>query len=289
MTLDLERAGSTATAGGDGLPAAEAGQRRCIFIGGAEGSGTTLLLRLLSAPAGGAALGGNHFRLPPDPAARRLAAAFEAANRQLWDRKLSFEAHAEARRRWREAMAAILAAATFADTSRFFFKRSFPFATPRDRYAPDLWDVADLWPDGRILTIYRDPRAATYSAFRRGFDTDLRRLAVTCCEQLTWLDAQVRALGRERVLTLSYAALCASPLPVLAPVAAFCGMAFGPLAAAVAAEPLAHEADDRWARELPPGEAAWLDEFFDCRRRRQWETLVGSQQEAQRYSSASCR
>ena len=248
--------------------------RKFIFIAGAEGSGTTVLLRFLSAPAGGCSLGGNFVKLPNHPEARPLMLAFDAANRQLWDRKLSFREHAEARTRWHQALEAILASDAYAAEKRLFFKRSFPFAHPRDQYAPDLWDICDLWPGGELLVIYRDPRAASYSAFRRGFDNDIRRLAVVCSEQLTWLAAQVTAIGREHVSIVSYAELCRSPLAALAQAAARCAIPFVEIEKVVAGEGVVSDADDRWSRELPAEEVAWLNEFFDARRLRQWAALA---------------
>lgn len=250
--------------------------RKFIFIGGAEGSGTTVLLRFLSAPPGGCSLGGNFVKLPNHPESRPLMAAFDLANKQLWDRKLSFAEHAEGREKWRAALEAILASPAFANEKRLFFKRSFPFAHPRDRFAPDLWDVLDLWPAAELAMIYRDPRASTYSAFRRGFDNDLRRLAVVCSEQLTWLAAQVEAISAKRFSLLSYRELCRDPLATVAPVAERCGIPLGDIARVIEAEGTISGADDRWARELPAAEAKWLDDFFDARRRRQWAVLEGA-------------
>lgn len=271
-------AGSVANAPGGGVGRlARSDQRKFIFIGGAEGSGTTVLLRLLSTPPGGTSLGGNYTKLPDDPAARPLTAAFDAANRQLWDRKASLTDHEAGRARWYETLEAILDSEAFADTSRFFFKRSFPFAMPRDQYAPDLWDVYDLWPEAQVITIYRDPRAAAYSAFRRGFDTDIRRLAVVCSEQLTWLAGQIRAIGRERVPVISYRELCSDPLAVLRPIAELCGIPMEQVEAAVAAEGLKTTTDSRWSQELSREEVHWLNTFFDERRMAQWDILTGGQ------------
>jgi hypothetical protein len=250
-----------------------AAARNFVFIAGAEGSGTTVLLRLLSAPNCCAALGGNYRKLPDHPEANRLADNFVAANARVWNRKLSWEEHENGRADWRAAMSAILAAPGFAETSTYVFKRSFPFARPRDQFAPDLWDVIDFWPGARILVIFRDPRASTYSALRRQFDSDLRRLAVVCSEQLTWLAGQVRAIGPEQVLLISYAKLCEDPRAVLGPVADFCGLARDKFIEGAQRQEMDGAADLRWRRELSERESEWLDQFFDARRRRQWDLL----------------
>ena len=244
-----------------------------IFIGGAEGSGTTLLLRLLSSPKGCASLGGNYQKLPGHPDAKPLADAFIAANSRVWDRKLSFTEQESGRREWRAAMDHILVAPAFTEISHYLFKRSFPFASPRDRFTPDLWDIMELWPDVKILVVYRDPRAATYSAFRRKFDTDLRRLAVVCSEQLTWLAGQVRAIGPERIRIISYARLCADPGAVLEPVADFCGIPFDQVTDALGGEEVDANADSRWSHELSGQDSHWLKRFFNGGRLRQWEIL----------------
>ena len=50
--------------------------RKLIFIGGAEGSGTTVLLRLLSAPDGCVSLGGNFQKLPDHPRRRNRSPTY---------------------------------------------------------------------------------------------------------------------------------------------------------------------------------------------------------------------
>ena len=263
-------------AGSEAQRAAVAAGRKFNFIAGAEGSGTTVLLRLLSAPAVASSLGGNYVKPPPHPAAPALVQAFDVANRHLWDRKAPFADHAYARDRWDEALDAILQAEAFAGISRLFFKRSFPFGRERDRYVPDLWDIFDLWPEAQLIVIYRDPRASSYSNLRRGFDTDLRRLAVACSEQLTWIAGQVRAIGREQVAVVSYTELCRAPLDVLAPLAERCALPWAEIEAAMGREQVLSGTDERWARELPAEDVAWLSGFFDARRLRQWDVLTGA-------------
>jgi arylsulfatase len=251
----------------------DAGARRLVFIGGAEGSGTTLLLRLLSAPDVCASLGGNFVKVPEHGDARLLAQAFEEANRRLWDRKLSYSDHEIARRDWHAAADQILNSPAFSSQTCVLFKRSFPFAQPRDQYTPDIWDALDLLARTRIVVIYRDPCAATFSALRRGFDSDLRRLAVACSEQLTWLAGQVRAIGPDLVRIISYRGLCEDPVATLAPLVEFCGIPFAPVRAAALSERMDVGADRRYTRELQRSEVDWLEGFFDTRRRRQWDIL----------------
>lgn len=264
-------------AGSQAQKAAVAAGRKFTFIAGAEGSGTTVLLRLLSAPGVASSLGGNFVKPPAHPSALPLVQAFDVANRHLWDRKAPFRDHAYARERWGEALDDILAAEAFADISRLFFKRSFPFGRERDRYVPDLWDIVDLWPEALLIVIYRDPRASSYSNLRRGFDTDLRRLAVACSEQLTWIAGQVRAIGRENVAVVSYTELCRDPVGVLTPLAARCALPWAEIEAAMGREKVLSSTDERWARELPAEDVAWLNGFFDVGRLRQWDVLTEAQ------------
>lgn len=247
--------------------------KKLIFIGGAEGSGTTLLLRLLAAPENCASLGGNYVKVSDDPEAGPLVREFQNANLKLWHRKLSYVDHEQARCEWMEVTRKILTARAFTKQNRLIFKRSFPFALPRDQHTPDIWDILDLLPGTRIVVIYREPCAATFSAFRRGFDSDLRRLAVTCSEQLTWLAGQVRAVGPHWVQIVSYRKLCEDPLAALAPLAEFCDISFEPIRGAALGEGMSVAADLRYTRELSRPDIDWLERFFDVRRRKQWNIL----------------
>jgi hypothetical protein len=231
-----------------------------------------VLRRLLAAPDTCASVGRNLVNLPDHPEAQPLFAAFEDANRRRWDRKLPLADHEAARRDWHEAAERIGASAAFSGSTHLVLKRSFPFRGVGRYYFPDLWDVVDLPGDSRITMIYREPCAAVYSAFRRGFDSDLRRLAALCGEQLTWIAGQVRAIGAGRVRVVSYRQLCETPDLVLEPLTAFCGIPFAPVSRAARDEGMDPDTDRRYARELPPANVAWLEGFFGARRR-QWDIL----------------
>jgi hypothetical protein len=247
--------------------------RRFIFIAGAEGSGTTLLLRLLSSPPGCCSLGGNYQKLPDAPEARELAAQLIQNNNAAWDTTLSFAEHDAAVRQFGATLAQILGSRHFVGQTHFFFKRSFPFATPKGRFTPDLWDLVNLVPGARFVAIYREPRAACFSGLRRGFDTDLRRLAVVCSAQLTWLAAQVRELDPARRRVISYERLCEDPVHVLGNLARFFELPPESLRAAIEAEKIDRSLNERFLTALSPEMLASLERFFDARRRRQWADL----------------
>jgi len=247
--------------------------RRFIYICGAEGSGTTLLLRLLTSPPHCSSLGGNYTKVPDAAGARDLAAEFVRANNAMWDPSFSFADHDRAVKGFAEVLARIMRSPCFAQQTHLFFKRSFPFGTEKGRFTPDLWDLHDVAPEVRFIAIHRDPRAACYSALRRNFDTDLRRLAVLASSNLTWLTAQLRQIDASRRRIVSYERLCENPMQTLAPLAEFCGLTPESLAPAVAAEKIDPSFNQRFQRELDPEMLRWLDQFFDARRRGQWEIL----------------
>jgi hypothetical protein len=244
--------------------------KRFIFAGGAEGSGTRLLRRVLAAPACCASHGRGIAKLPDHPDAEPLFRAFEEANARLWDRRLPLPMHEQAREDVHRAAAALVQSPAFVECTHFIFKRSFPFGGG-DHHRPDLFDVVDLPVESRIVLIYREPCAATYSTFRRGFDTDLRRLALRCAEHLTWLDAQFRAVDPARVLLVSYPRLCRAPDTELERLSTFCGLA---VSHSDLGETLEPDTDARYRRELPAPQAEWLETFFDARRRSQWHSLT---------------
>lgn len=244
-----------------------------IFIAGAEGSGTTLMSRLLSAPKACASLGGLYVKTPPSADARGLVKEFRSANSLAWDRKASFAENREGRRKWHFAWEKIVASTAFADITHFVFKRSFPFGTPRAQYVPYLWDVDDMVRNAHFIVMYRDPRAATNSTLRRGFGQELRRLAVSCSEHLTLLSAQAQTIPESRLRVVSYSSLCLRPVETIAPLLASYKLDHKAVYQAIERELPKPLVDDRYRRELDADEVAWLNEFFDKRRRKQWDFL----------------
>ena len=250
------------------------GPPEMVFIAGVEGSGTTVLRTLLAAPSGCVAIGTAAGRRDESSEARTLHADFDDVTSQLWDRGATLPRQTRAKDQWLALPDRVRSAPAFAGCTHLIFKRSFPFGKPHGAGSPDLWDIVDAFPHLHIVVVYRDPRAATYSAYRRGFDSDLRRLAVMCSDQLSRLACQVRALDPAQVRVVSYRALCESPEPTLEGLCAFCRIPFAPVRDAAEHEQMHGDTDERYARELPPDDAAWLVAFFDARHRRQWEDVL---------------
>jgi hypothetical protein len=267
---------------------AQADPKTLIFIGGAEGSGTSMLRRLLAAPERCASVGPDFVQLPDRPDALALFSAFVNVTERLWECTSSLDEHLEARYEWREAARELCWSPAFVGRTHLVVKRSFPFGVPHGRCCPDLWNVLDLFADARIVVLYREPCAAVYSTFRRGFDSDLRRLAVSCADHLTRLASQVRAIDPARVRIISYEALCEEPEATLEPLTAFCGIPFEPVLEAVCREQMTIGGDRRFASDLPQPDAAWLERFFDARRRRAWDVLE-KDAPALRYGAAKMR
>lgn len=228
--------------------------RTLTFITGVEGTGTTLLLRLLSAPAGCAALGGNHFALPLGDDAKPLADAFAAGVNALWDGQGDPDTRDTRAQEVARSLAVLRASPAYAGVDHLIFKRSVPFGRPRDRFRPEPADVLALDPEARIVVMRRDPRAAAYSSLRR-FGGTLREVAASVAGNLDRLSRQLAALPAASVREVSYAQLCADR-DCYPTVARFCGLPVAPV------PPLECGADARYRAELPPDDLAWLDAFF---------------------------
>lgn len=128
----------------------------------------------------------------------------------------------------------------------------------------------------RVVAIYRDPRAASYSALRRNFDDDLRRLAVVHAEHLTLLAAQLRCIGADRYRLINYERMCLDPQLELPPVADFCGLSMDELNRFFEHEKFDPASNEKWIERTTEAERKFLNRYFDERRVRQWE-LVASE------------
>lgn len=247
---------------------------RFTFIVGASGSGTTLLSRILSHPVHVVCLGGMYWTVQEDHAeAWKLMKLFNRAITKMWDRKSSVEQHGQAKQVLPCLLDEFLSQPEYADRTHVVYKRSAPF-NPGDRYRPDLSDLFDIFPNVRVVVIYRDPCAATYSSLRRGFAENLRQCAVICEEQLTYLAAQVRTVPAHTITILPYEPFCQNPQSYAQPLAQFCGFDPNTISQAIAAEKVHSDQTERWKQELPAEDRHFLEQFFNPRRLQQWHELI---------------
>jgi hypothetical protein len=234
-----------------------------------------MLTRILSQPRQVIGLGGNYDEIPAgSQRARHLGRVFKECTRHLWDRKSGFAEHSLAGEKLFSVVEDLFGLDVFSDATCILHKRSAPFLIG-DRYRPDLLDLFELFSDPRILVVYRDPKSSTYSSLRRGFSENLRQSAVICEEQLTYLNAQLRALRPHTYLIINYEAFCKQPLEIVAEVARFCGLDQEALKQATLEEGVTPVQIDRWRKSLSAEDVAFLDGFFSQQRQAQWSLLSG--------------
>jgi hypothetical protein len=250
--------------------------RTILFLSGAEGSGTTMLARILSNAGQVMTISGKHHTITreADREAFKLLKRFNRMTKFLWDRRGTVENHLQAKKKMVEVIKDFAALERYQHITHFLLKRSAPFYKG-DRYRPDAADVLDLFPDVRMIMTYRDPRASTFSALRRGFAGNLREAAVVCEEQLTYISAQLATLSTAQYRVIPYEAFCASPEKFTPDLAAFCGFSTEALLKAIEQEQIDNTRNDLWQQSLTPGEMEFLDQFFNPRRIVQWKLLAG--------------
>lgn len=152
-----------------------------LFITGVEGSGTTMMLKLLDSLPDIAVLGGNYWT----PELASEASHFNALTEQLWNRK------APPNDIEREEIFQDIRHFPVPGNARLVVhKRSCPFLDPF--HLPDLSDVARFTPHARLLVMRRDPDANTRSILRRGFEKEKERATARTGMALQALDTQLK-------------------------------------------------------------------------------------------------
>jgi len=246
-----------------------------IFISGTPGSGTTALVRVMSRLECTMATVGRYRTVPRTlPALYALTESANDATRRMWDRTTDYGQYLKAKAEFKTHTEALLALDEMQQVTHLVMKRSAPFQE-RDLCRPDLLDVRDLFPQTRFLISYRDPRTAAYTIYTWGYALNLRNAAVLIEEGLTYLAAQWAQIPDEQRLVIRYERLIESPSAVLHEIASFVGLDGDAVVNAAAhGEPLDDYADDFWRDGLHEQEIAFLTDYFDARRTRQWQILV---------------
>lgn len=193
---------------------------RFIFIVGCSGSGTSMMLRILSTPGNVLTLGGNH-RPISDP----LINEFNQLTRTMWDRQSDFKQHQDTKSQVRPMIDQLLQ--RFPRKDVVLYKRSAPFGE-KARFSPDLYDVYDLFKDNlKIVVMVRNPIMCVLSTFRRRHSVNLRAGAVIHEEQLSRLNTQLTTLPTDSYKVVRYEDYCKKPKRRGRQVAQFCGLTEG--------------------------------------------------------------
>lgn len=136
-------------------------KKRFLFITGIEGSGTTMMLKILDALQGVAVLGGNYHT----PELSGQAAIINDATERMWNSEVPVTDEQK------ETCLSKIRNISIPDKySTVVYKRSFPFI---DRvHFPILEDIRRVSKDFKLLVMRRSLEANTRSILRRQFESD---------------------------------------------------------------------------------------------------------------------
>jgi len=247
-----------------------------IFVTGGEGSGTTMLNRIL---ASSECVVNTHYHSDEEhkDQIRKYVQIIRRATKKLWFRQASFNSYQQAKIKLPAQVEKLFRLASQQNqVSHIAIKRSSPFLGKRKGtalYRPDLHDLVDLFKNLHIVVLYRDPKAAAYSALKRGFTDDIKQAAVRCEEHLTYLAAQLGGLDPKLYRIISYEKFVGDPMRYAEELAEFCQLSEGGIVAGIQHENVSGGKNERWKEELLPEEMAFIEQFFDDRRLSQWSLL----------------
>ena len=169
------------------------GQIPFVFVAGVEGTGTTVMSRLLSAPNGCIALGGNYA----SESFRYHAVRLNKLTAELWavPRSVQPERRDLLLQQIRE-----LPLPPWVQMA--VYKRSYPFQN--ELHYPELGDVLELHPQARIVVMERPLPQSVRSIQRRGFARATQVATVRVERGHNMLQAQLERLDPQAVLRVPY-------------------------------------------------------------------------------------
>lgn len=256
------------------------------FVIGVQGSGTTMMSRLLGYPANAEVILGNHisiaggresmlvkyFRFRRRSGVGGILDDLEWSSATFWSRKASVKSAEKAKASFMKAVDRFKEVPKYAHVQNLIFKRSAPFYVG-DSHRPDLLDILDMFPSAKILVMLRDPRASAYSALKRGFVNNIRYSAIICEEQLLLLDARLKAIDEKTCHIVNYKAFCNDPEIHIGKIAELFSMDEAELLKSVKKEGLVKNKNEAWRNKLSKEEVEFLDAYFDNRRMQQFSKL----------------
>lgn len=196
--------------------------REFVFIAGTSGSGTTLLLRMLSSLPEIISLGGNHVDVGDSEVGRRFVERIDEASRIYWDSRSSFAEWQSARDSMQLTIEEARTTTEFPELETILFKRSCPFYR-EEFHRPSFLDATNELGADKIIWIQRNLVDTTYSSFRREFCKNLRHTATTQVVCFQQLQSEFKAIDPNKRMFIAYEDLCQQPLEVAMRLTSFLG------------------------------------------------------------------
>jgi hypothetical protein len=176
----------------------------------------------------------------------------------------------------RERIQSILKECVSIGITHLFESASFPYGQPRNTLRrPDILFLAETlqgWVDLRMLVLYRNPIAASYSGFRRGFTENLLLQAKIIEDNLIFLNAQLGQCPKDIYKTLTFESFLANPRVYVEPLASWWQLDKQELGVGLEALRTPTSMDD-----IPKPDRDILETFFTLTRKQQWPLLYSEE------------
>jgi len=237
-----------------------------IFIIGVEGSGTTMLSRILGEQPNSVSILGNYIseRIKSDAYALKLVQQLTMQTQNLWDIDGNLDDYIGAKKAIPDIIEKLeLYLSAKHNVTHFVYKRSSPFLSG-NRYIPDILDVLELFKDPSVIVMLRDPKQSSYSALRRGFLSNIKQCAIVCHINLTLLMSVIKCL--ERILVINYNDFCEDHNRFIQQISEVLEIKSDILIESIHKEKLNTSNHKRYLKELDSKSIEFLDNYFDSRR-----------------------
>jgi len=238
-----------------------------VFIIGVEGSGTTMLSRILDGIPSFISLHGNYISDKAKHSKSTSDLVYELIHltNQLWDTSGEINEYRDAQTKIPILLESLESEVNkLGDYDKFIYKRSSPFMKG-NRYIPDPLDVYQLFGEKtKIIVMHRDPKESSYSALRRGFLKDIKHCAVTCHINLSLLSSLVPSLNSP--LVINYNKFCKSPLDFHEILADYLDVSESSVRKSFEEENVKSRGTDKYKTEMSKEQLEFLNKYFNEKR-----------------------
>jgi hypothetical protein len=187
------------------------------------------------------------------------------ANQLVWSKRTDFKQHEFHLNRFSQIIDNMCEIESIKEVTHFILKRSI---LDDDDYWLDFHDILKIQPDAKLVVVYRDPRAAAYSAFKRDAG-NLKQCAMRQMEQLGMISMLISSLAPEQYIVLGYDGLCKHLKECTSEMSKLCGIDRNDLFNSMRKIKIISGRNNVWEQELSSSDGMRLDLFFR-RREAQW-------------------